>query len=110
MGCDEQAARPALASAIVASFCALRERLSLNSQGRQFKHALVRDMARLVSGHAEAPPVKEFPWTVGGRSVCKWCFAVAAHMLMRPSQPGNNGSCDEAAQAASWCRGRGCVK
>ena len=90
MGNDEQAARPALAAAIVASVRALRERLSLNSQGSNLKHALVREMASLVSGHAEAPPVNEFPWSVGGRSVCKWCFAAAAHMLMRPSQPGNN--------------------
>ena len=90
MGHDEQAARPALAAAVVTSVRALRERLSLNSQGSQLKHALVREMARLVSGHAEAPPVKEFSWAVGGRLVCKWCVAAAAHMLMRPSQPDNN--------------------
>ena len=37
MGYDEQAARPALAAAIVASVRALRERLSLNSHGSRLK-------------------------------------------------------------------------
>ena len=37
MGYDEQAAKPALAAAIVASVRALRERLSLNSHGSRLK-------------------------------------------------------------------------
>jgi hypothetical protein len=89
MGCDEQAAKPAEAAAIVASVRALRERLSQNSKGSQLKHALAREMASLVSAYGELPPVKAFPWAVGGRSVCQWCFAAAAHMLMTPSQPGS---------------------
>ena len=49
MGYDEQAARPALAAAklIGASVRALRERLSLNSQGSQLNHALVREIIRV---------------------------------------------------------------
>lgn len=90
MGCDEQATKPAQAAAIVASVRALRERLRHNSKGSQLKHALVHEMASLVSGYPEAPSVKAFPWAVGGRSVCQWCFAAASHMLMKPSQPGNN--------------------
>ena len=50
---DEQTPRPALSAAIVASVRARRKRLSLNSQGSQLKHALICEMASLVSGLAE---------------------------------------------------------
>ena len=90
MGSDEQAAAPAQAAAIVASVHALRERLSLNSKGSQLKHALVKEMCSLVSAYRQVPPADQFPWAVGGRPVCKWCFAAAAHMLMTPSRPGSD--------------------
>ena len=62
MGYEEQAALSyEQAAANVASVRALRERLSLNSQGSQIKHALVCEMGNSVSGNAEAPPVEEFP-------------------------------------------------
>ena len=88
MGLDEQAAKPAKAAAIAASVHSLRERLRFDAKGSTLKDALVREMARLACTHAEWPPIEHFPWAVGGRPVCEWCFAAAAHMIMRPSQPG----------------------
>ena len=117
MGCDEQAAKPAQAAAIVASVRALRERLSLNSKGTQLKHALVQEMASLVSGYPEAPAVKAFPcsgWPLSVPVVLCSCSSYAHEAFsarqQRTQGEGLDGRGNEAVQTASWCRSRCCFK